>query len=248
MSGIAKGVKKVFKAVKKVVKKIWKPLLIATAVAFTGGLAAGGFAAFQGVSSVGGFLGAVGSTTMAGVGAIGGTLGLGTNVGTFTGGASGVFGATATSAGYAGATLGNGALGQWLGASAPAATTVGAPVQSATQGIGAKAIGGATQSAVPTATGGSLLGKAAGWAAANPVPAMMGGQMLMNTWAGYQQNKADEEELDAMTAYGYRHDGKNDPELQAQIRERASWAPEERTSRPVLPQYVPNRYYAPGAV
>lgn len=47
MSGVVKGVKKVFKAVGKFVKKIAKPVLIAAAVYFTGGLALSAFGPTQ---------------------------------------------------------------------------------------------------------------------------------------------------------------------------------------------------------
>mgnify|MGYP001814162153 CR=1 FL=1 len=56
MSFVKKAVKKVFKFVKKVVKsKIFKWVAIAALTFFTAGVAAGGFAAFTGVSSVGSF-------------------------------------------------------------------------------------------------------------------------------------------------------------------------------------------------
>lgn len=47
MSGVVKGVKKVFKAVGKFVKKIAKPVLVAAAVYFTGGLALSAFGPTQ---------------------------------------------------------------------------------------------------------------------------------------------------------------------------------------------------------
>ena len=72
MSFVAKGVKKVFKKVAKVAKKVVKSKWFKIAVIvglsiFTAGVASGlGFGAFAGVSSVGGFFGAVGTTMSAG--------------------------------------------------------------------------------------------------------------------------------------------------------------------------------------
>lgn len=67
MSFIVKAVKKVFKKVttfvKRVVRSKWfKIVAIAAVAVFTAGVAAGGFTAFQGVSTVGQFFGAVGQT------------------------------------------------------------------------------------------------------------------------------------------------------------------------------------------
>jgi hypothetical protein len=87
MSFIKKAVKKVFSVAKKVVKKVVKTVkravkskwfkyaLMAAAIVFTAGVAAGGFAAFSGVSTVGGFFGAVGQTMATGWTAITGAFG-----------------------------------------------------------------------------------------------------------------------------------------------------------------------------
>lgn len=108
---IGRGIKKVFRGVKKVVKKIAKPALIATAIFFTAGLAAGGFAAFGATTGLS-FLGAVGQTTVAGVQAIAGSLGIGSGIaGT---GMTSAFAGTATK----GAKLSTGILAQGLGLSA----------------------------------------------------------------------------------------------------------------------------------
>lgn len=112
MSFVKKAAKKVFKTVKKVVKKVWKPVLIAGAIAFTGGLATVGFGAFSGATTLGGFLGGVGNTMLAGAQAIGGSLGIGQGL------SSTVAGATGSTAGT---TLGSGVLAQSLGFGGPAA-------------------------------------------------------------------------------------------------------------------------------
>jgi hypothetical protein len=119
MSAIKRGVKKVFRGVKKVLKKIPKPILIAGALLLTGGLAAGGFAAFGAIgqaTTLGGkmsaMFGAVGQTMAAGGQAIAGSLGIGSGI-TGTGATSAFAGATTK-----GATLGTGVLAQSLGLSA----------------------------------------------------------------------------------------------------------------------------------
>jgi hypothetical protein len=67
MSFVVKAVKKVFKKVTKFVKRVvksdwFKVVAIVALSLFTAGVAAGGFAAFSGVSGVGSFFGAVGQT------------------------------------------------------------------------------------------------------------------------------------------------------------------------------------------
>ena len=57
MSFVKKGLKKVW----GFVKKHWLKIVIVAAIVFTAGVASVGFAAFSGVSTVGGFFGAVGS-------------------------------------------------------------------------------------------------------------------------------------------------------------------------------------------
>lgn len=129
MSKIAKGVKKVFKGAKKFVKKIAKPVLIGAAIFFTAGIAAGGFAAFSGVSSLGGFFGAVGNTIGVGFQATMGSLGLSQGVSASMASASGV---------QAGTTLGTGTFAQALGLSAGPNTTAAVKAgMEATAGQGA---------------------------------------------------------------------------------------------------------------
>jgi len=100
MSFIKKAFKKVVKVVKKVVKSKWfKYIAIAAAIVFTAGVAAGGFAAFAGVNTVGGFMTAVGQTIATGAASIAGGLG-------FQGASASLAahgGAAATAAGLAGA-------------------------------------------------------------------------------------------------------------------------------------------------
>ena len=79
MSFIKKAVKKVFKVVKKIVKsKIFKIAAVAALTFFTAGVVMGGFGAFTGVSTIGEFFGAVGSTISQGfTGTVGKLFGAG---------------------------------------------------------------------------------------------------------------------------------------------------------------------------
>ena len=158
MSFVKKAVKKVFKFAKKVVKKTgsflkrawnnkWvRMAIIIAASVFTAGLASGGFAAFSGVNSIGGFFGAVGQTMATGWTAITGAV---ANAGKgfaslFTGGttaaegtalaasgefvaplASSVGTATAEGAALAGATGATPLLGVSLGTTAATTGTTG---------------------------------------------------------------------------------------------------------------------------
>ena len=174
MSAIKRGVKKVFRGVKRVIKKIPKEVWIAGAILLTGGLAAGGFAAFGAVGSATGmaaktsaFFGAVGQTMAAGAQAIAGSIGVGSGI---TG--TGMTSAFAGTAGQ-GATLGTGVLAQGLGLSAgpAAAAPLASPVTTAPAsrvgemlsgiGIAPQAASSAAAAAAPQATGG-FLGKAMG--------------------------------------------------------------------------------------
>lgn len=77
MSFIKKAVKKVFKFAKRLVKnKIFQIVAIIALSVFTAGIAAGGFAAFSGVSSVSGFFTAVGQTMATGAASIAKAVGL----------------------------------------------------------------------------------------------------------------------------------------------------------------------------
>jgi len=155
MSFVKKAAKKVFKGAKKVVKKVWKPALIAGATLFTGGLAAGGFAAFSGATTLGGFMGAVGQTMAVGGQAMLGSLGL----------TSGVSGSLSAATGVAqGTTLFNGALAQGLGLSAGVGGS-GAGGLIGAGGVGSTPIAGVGSSGFAggvTAGAGTTLGAAAG--------------------------------------------------------------------------------------
>lgn len=76
MSFVKKAVKKVVKFVKRVVKSdIFKIVAIAALTFFTAGVAAGGFAAFSGVSGIGSFFTAVGQTIATGASAMASLVG-----------------------------------------------------------------------------------------------------------------------------------------------------------------------------
>lgn len=124
MSFVKKHIKRVWNITKKVVKsKVFKYVAIAAAIFFTAGIAAGGFAAFAGVSTVGGFFGAVGATMATGGAAIAGALGM-TGLSTTL---AGYGGAAASAAGMAGAlpSIGGIAAG---GLSLTASGSVAAPL------------------------------------------------------------------------------------------------------------------------
>lgn len=142
MSGIVKGIKKVFKKIVKVVKKIAKPLLIAAAVVFTGGLALSAFPAMAGFAASlpgfagGGFLGlGIGATATAGTGmfsALAGAIGLGGGI------AAGAIGAGTSLA----------ALPASLQAAGAAALTGGTAASTAAIAAGAPMAGQITQAAL----------------------------------------------------------------------------------------------------
>lgn len=166
MSFVKKAVKKVIKTVKKIVKsKIFKIVAIAALVFFTAGIAAGGFAAFSGVTSVGGFFTAVGQTIATGAASIAGGLG-------FKGASASLAqygGAAAEAAGLtAGTGLANAAgvtLAGAPGAAGSVTTTAAGEVVAAT---GAGVQGGAA----------ALTGKAAGSGFLSSVKGIMGKKVL----------------------------------------------------------------------
>lgn len=132
MSFVKKAIKKVVKTVKKIVKsKIFKYVVIAAAIFFTAGVAAGGFAAFSGVSSIGGFFTAVGQTIATGASAIAGGLGF--------------QGASSTLAGYGGAAA--------EAAGLTASSQILAPVVVNAMTVGTGAGQAATVAAAQTAAG-----------------------------------------------------------------------------------------------
>lgn len=106
---LKKGVKKIFKGAKKLIKKIPTGVWIAAATFFTAGLATAGWGAFTGVSSLGGFMGAVGRTTVIGAQGLMGSVGIGQGVSAnMAGGIEGL---------SAGATLFGGNTGAFAGSS-----------------------------------------------------------------------------------------------------------------------------------
>lgn len=194
MSGVIKGIghaiKKVVKGVAHFVKKYWKVIVIAAAIVFTCGIATVGLAGFSAASAAagggfGGFMSAVGSTMVAGVASIGGSIGIGSGVTAST--AGGAFAAAPVMAGVssgAGLTLGTGAAAQGLGLAAstyaPAATAANAGVAGA-----AGAAGGAT-----TGSGGGLLSTTSAYTGPGAISAdgslgsTLGGQMTAADVAG----------------------------------------------------------------
>jgi hypothetical protein len=144
VKGVVKAVKGVVKGVTKFVKKYWKQIVIAAAIVFTAGIATVGIAGFSSAMAAAGggftgFMSAAGSTMVAGVASIGGSLGIGSGVTAST--AGGAFAAAPVMSGVAagsGLTLGTGAAAQSLGL---AASTYGAGAGAA--GAAGGAAGGA---------------------------------------------------------------------------------------------------------
>jgi hypothetical protein len=173
MSFIKKAVKKVFSAVKKVVKsKIFKWVAIAAIIFFTAGVAAGGFAAFAGVNSVGTFFVAVGQTMATGAASMAAAVGLqGTSASLAAhGGAAAIqAGLTTTATSATGAALTANALGGTITATGGtnAAAVAGGTLQTgslsggaASSSIGLSSAGTAAVNAealaIGTAQGGAL--------------------------------------------------------------------------------------------
>lgn len=165
-------VKKIVKKTVKFVKKHWKKILIAAAIVFTAGIATVGFAAFSGVSTVGGFFSAVGSTMVAGGAAIAGTVGIGSGVTATT--AGGAFAGAPIMAGVqagSGLTLINGAAAQALGlASSTKAAVAGDAFLPAAQGVGSTVAGDAVMPAMQQGAGTTVATKAASIAPESMAP------------------------------------------------------------------------------
>lgn len=128
-------VKKTIKKSWNFVKDNWKTIAIVAAIAFTAGVASVGFAAFAGVSSVGGFFGAVGSTMWAGVAATAGSMGIGAGAVAPAGSAAAAAGASHVGLGAAwgaGSGFGMGVAGN--AAMAEAASAVGTAATAETAG------------------------------------------------------------------------------------------------------------------
>lgn len=145
VKGIGKAVKGIVKGVAHFVKKYWKVIVIAAAIVFTAGIATVGVAGFSSAMAAagggfGGFMSAVGSTMVAGVASIGGSLGIGQGVTAST--AGGAFASAPVMAGVssgAGLTLGTGAAAQGLGL----ASSTYAPAAAEVSGAAGGAAGGA---------------------------------------------------------------------------------------------------------
>jgi hypothetical protein len=215
MSAIKKGIKKAFKWV----RKNWKYIVIAAAIVFTAGIATVGVAGFSSAAAaagggVGGFLSAAGSTMVAGVASIGGTLGIGQGANLAAFGGSGYAtlgtGAAAQSLGFAGA---NGAMTAGkIAAGAPSAALGGGPSAALAGGAGttANVAGGVTSVAAPAAAN-AAGGTAASGFLANPNtgPLLQAGMGMLSS---YNQARAEEEQWNRTKPRGYWGVGLNGEE------------------------------------
>jgi hypothetical protein len=142
-------VKKALKKAWNFVKDNWKTIALVAAIAFTAGVATVGFAAFSGVSSVGGFFSAVGSTMWAGVAGTAGSLSIGSGATVPAGSALAAQGVTHVGLGAAagaGGGFGLGAAGKAAALQAAAHTaamgaTEAAAAANATNIIGSQGTG-----------------------------------------------------------------------------------------------------------
>jgi hypothetical protein len=164
MSFVGKAVKKVFKKVAKVTKKVVKSKWFKIAVIvglslFTAGVAAGGFAAFSGVTTVGGFFSAVGTTMGTGWTAL--TAGLtGAAVPGATAGSSVTAGGLIPAAEAAAIESAVGAVGTGMGGSALGSSAVtGLTAVQSLPGVSASL---AAAGAAPTLPG-TALAASGGW-------------------------------------------------------------------------------------
>lgn len=206
MSAIKKAVKKVG----KFVKKHWKKIVIAAAVVFTAGAAAGGMAALKGAFAAKGLLGGIGATMKAGTAAIGAVLKGGGIVGAkaAAGGSFAVSsGATAAAAAAqaAGAGTGIGIQGTGIGiggaGAGAGAGTIALP--------GMAGAGGLAPAVTPTlmstaATAAPTVAKTGFWSG-------LGGQALINGGIGAAQALIagqDDDENDPKGFYGVDMQGK----------------------------------------
>lgn len=139
MSFVKKAVKKVFKFVKRLVKnKVFQIVAIIALSVFTAGVAAGGFAAFSGVSSIGGFFTAVGQTMATGMASITSALGMQGTSAAFA--AKG--GAAAIKAGLVTTAQTAGSIATSAAAASAKAAAAGNTAAAAAQGATAKAAAG----------------------------------------------------------------------------------------------------------
>lgn len=207
MSGVWKGVKKVFKKAVKVVKKYWKPIVAVALGVFTAGIATAGFAAFSGVSSVGGFMAAAGKTMAIGAQATMGSLGI--TQGVTAGTASGVSGLSAGTTLGTGkwATAVKGAIGSGGGSSAATSAKGVSGIPQAVQGAQA------ASSASQAAQGSSFLAKMGGSLksfAGTDTGKLMIAQGIMGGISNYMESKEarrQERRHDEETIWGAQRRG-----------------------------------------
>ena len=179
MSFIKKAVKKIFKVVKKIVKsKIFKIVAIAALSFFTAGIASGlGFSAFSGVSTIGGFFGAVGSTISAGFTATVGSL-----FGAAGGGGAG--GAAAGAVGADGMIVGTAGIGVGAAPGAAAGTVLSAGSQAAANAGMIMGGAGAAGTASMAPSLGAALVQTGGKEAAKPLLSRIFGSIMAPTTTG----------------------------------------------------------------
>jgi hypothetical protein len=230
------AVKRAVKGIGKWVKKNWKYVVIAAAVFLTAGLATVGTAGFASASAaagggVGGFMSAAGSTMVAGVASIGGSLGIGSGVTAST--AGGAFAAAPVMQGVvggAGLTLGTGAAAQGLGMAsstyAPAASMsagggvaggVGSGGAAGAAGKTGMTLGGGVSGGVGTGAAGGAAAAASGGFLSSPYAgvAIQAGMGLIN---GYMQARAADEEWERVKPRGFFGVGLNDtPSLEGPL-------------------------------
>jgi hypothetical protein len=250
VSVIKKGIKKAF----KFVKKNWKYIVIAAAVVFTAGIATVGVAGFSSAAAaagggVGGFLSAAGSTMVAGVASIGGTLGVGQGASLAGFGGTGYAtlgtGAAAQSLGFAGA---NGALTAGkLAASAPSAALGGGAPAALAGGAGTSVSSGAGATLVgaPGAAGAAGAGTAqAGFLARNAAPLM---QACAGLLGAYSNARAEEEQWERTKPRGYWGVGLNGeedaqfehPDNRGQVYDPASFQNPNMRNTPAMTPPIP---------
>ena len=205
MSFIKKAVKKVFKVVKKIVKKVvkskwFKIAAIAALTFFTAGVATVGFAAFSGVTTIGGFFGAVGSTMASGFTGIVGGLKAGLGLGQ----SGAIAGSTAPV--IPGAAAGIGVQGTGMGIGVEAAAGAGGSIMSAASqqaslGLGSSILGqaapalvtaGSTSLSAPAAK--TIMGKVIGGLFGDTATSSMLRTGLILGIQGYQQGKMAEQQ------------------------------------------------------
>lgn len=193
------AVKKAVKGIGKFVKKHWKKIVVAAAVVFTAGAAAGGLGAVKGAFASKGLLGGIGSTMKAGIGAIGkvatgqglgaakasaqAALGGGSASVASAAGAAGKVAATTSKAATTAATTGKAATtAATTGkAATTAATTTGKVAAAAPAKVVAPAAKAAT-AAAPVASGAGAIAPAAAGTAGVAAPTAAGG--FMNSLGG----------------------------------------------------------------